>query len=331
MAKSSKQKQKLLYLQKILLEKTDEEHPMTLAEIKDQLAAYDIRAERKALYEDLEILRCFGLDICTIRSNTVRYYIGSRDFQVAELKLLVDAIQSSKFITRKKSLDLISKLERLVSENEGKQLHREVYVQSRVKTPNERIYYNVDIIHSSISRDRQISFVYFRWELSDDFVPRVIKKAKKDGDRYIVSPIALCWDDENYYLVAYDKIEDKIKHFRVDKMESITVLKEPRELGERLADFNPAEYAKRVFSMYGGEKLTVQLAVDNGLIGVIVDRFGRDIYISRQDSNSFIINVEVVLSPQFYAWIFGLGGKVKILSPKRAINAFFSYFDNFCY
>lgn len=312
-----------------MLEKTDQEHPLTINEIKEHLAAYGIQAERKALYEDLEILQSFGLDVCRVRSKSVGYYIGERDFQIPELKLLVDAIQSSKFITRKKSLELISKLEKLVSENEGKQLQREVYVQARVKTPNERIYYNVDDIHSSISQNRQISFVYFRWELSGDSVPHVVKVARKNGERYVVSPKALCWDDENYYLIAYDKADDKIKHYRVDKMENIEILNDAREGDEKFRYFDLPSYAKSVFSMFGGEDVTVKLAVDNSLVGVIVDRFGSDIFISRLDSETFAVNVRVVLSPQFYAWVFGLGGKVKILSPKEAVDGFYNNVNNF--
>ena len=322
MARSSMQKQKLLYLQKIMLEKTDENHGLTINEIKDELDGYGIKAERKSLYDDIEILQNFGLDICTIRTNTVRYYIGNRDFQIPELKLLVDAIQSSKFITRKKSLELIDKLGHLVSENEGTQLRREVYVTNRVKTVNEHIYYNVDKLHNAISENKKIGFQYFKWDLDYSNGTKIVKTARKGGAAYKVSPWALCWDDENYYLVAYDSEAEMIKHYRVDKMERIRLLKEERDGSDKYKDFNPARYAKSVFSMFGGEECEVKLLVDNDFIGVIVDRFGSDIYVVRHDEHSFTVNVHVMLSPQFYAWLFGLSGKVKILSPEKAIIEF---------
>ena len=316
------QKQKLLYLQKIMLEKTDENHGLTISEIKDALDGYGIIAERKSLYDDIEILQNFGLDICTIRTNTVRYYVGNRDFQIPELKLLVDAIQSSKFITRKKSLELIDKLGHLVSENEGTQLRREVYVTNRVKTVNEHIYYNVDKLHNAISENKKISFQYFKWDLDFSNGTKIVKTARKGGAAYKVSPWALCWDDENYYLVAYDSEAEMIKHYRVDKMERIRLLKEERDGSDKYKDFNPARYAKSVFSMFGGEECEVKLQVDNDIIGIIVDRFGSDIYVVRHDEHSFTVNVHVMLSPQFYAWLFGLSGKVKILSPEKAIIEF---------
>ena len=322
MARSSMQKQKLLYLQKILLEKTDENHGLTINEIKEQLESYGIKAERKSLYDDIEILQSFGLDICTVRTNTVRYYIGNRDFQIPELKLLVDAIQSSKFITRKKSLELIEKLGHLVSENDSSQLRREVYVTNRVKTLNEHIYYNVDKIHNAISENKKISFQYFKWELDTTNGTRIVKRARKNGEPYRVSPWALCWDDENYYLIAYDSEAEIIKHYRVDKMERIRLLKDERDGSERYKDFNPARYAKSVFSMFGGEECEVKLLVDNNFIGVIVDRFGTDLFIIKHDENSFIVNIRVMLSPQFYAWVFGLGGGVRILAPEKAILDF---------
>ena len=305
-----------------MLENTDENHGLTINEIKDELESYGIKAERKSLYDDIEILQSFGLDICTVRTNTVKYYIGNRDFQIPELKLLVDAIQSSKFITRKKSLELIEKLGHLVSENDGSQLRREVYVTNRVKTVNEHIYYNVDKIHNAISENKKISFQYFKWELDTTNGNKIVKTARKNGEAYRVSPWALCCDDENYYLIAYDSEAEIIKHYRVDKMERIRLLKDERDGSELYNDFNPARYAKSVFSMFGGEECEVKLLVDNNFIGVIVDRFGSDLFIVKHDEHSFTVSVNVMLSPQFYAWVFGLGGGVRILAPERAILEF---------
>lgn len=322
MARSSRQKEKLLYLQKIMLEKTDENHALTVNEIRELLAGYGIQTERKALYDDLQILETFGLDICRTRTSTVRYFVGSRDFEIPELKLLVDAIQSSKFITHSKSLRLIKKLEGLVSENEGKELQREVYVTNRVKTFNEQIYYNVDEIHNAIAQNKKISFTYMRYEVNFGERQKIVKRPRRDGFPYTVSPWALCWDDENYYLVAYDSGAEIIKHYRVDKMEQIHIIDAERDGSEKFKKFNLAHYAKSVFSMFGGEECEVKLSVANDLIGVIVDRFGTDIYIVRETDETFLVTVRVMLSPQFYAWLFGFGLKVKIMSPKKAIDEF---------
>lgn len=322
MARSPMQKQKLLYLRKIMLEKTDENHSLTTNEIISELNAYGISAERKSLYDDLKILENYGIDICRTKTSTMRYYVGSRDFEMPELKLLVDAIQSSKFITHKKSLLLIKKIERLVSDYDGKQLQRQVYVANRVKTLNERIYYNVDTIHNAISAEKQITFKYFQWEVNFGAEKKIIKTERKSGSAYQVSPWALCWDDENYYLIAYDKTADLIKHYRVDKMEDIEITSDERDGRALYEKFDIAGYTKIIFSMFGGEEVNVKLSVKNELIGVIVDRFGSDVFITKESDSTFCINVSVILSQQFYAWLFGLGDGVKILTPKRVVDEY---------
>lgn len=322
MSRSKMQKQKLLCLRKIMLEKTDEQHGLTAAQIISELKAYGIEAERKSLYDDLEILELYGLDICRAKSSTVKYYVGSREFEMPELKLLVDAIQSSKFITRKKSLSLIKKLEGLVSVNEGKQLQRQVFVSNRVKTVNEQIYYNVDKLHNAISDDKQITFKYYKWELDYASPEKIVKKERRGGSLYRVSPWALCWDDENYYMIAYDSASQMIKHYRVDKMGTIAVTDDVRDGKKTFEKFDLAGYCKGVFSMFGGQEVTVRLSVQNDMIGVIVDRFGNNIIVTRETDNTFSVNVSVMLSPQFYAWVFGLGGKVKIVSPQKAVDEF---------
>ena len=224
MAKGRNQKLKLLYLTKIFMEKTDESHALTLAEITSLLNGYEVTADRKTLYLDFEELKHYGLDIISEqRSKTVVYYLASRDFELAELKLLVDSVQSSKFITEKKSNSLIKKLESLVSEHESKQLHRQVITSGRVKTMNESILINVDSIHSAINNNRQISFQYFQW------TPDKQRELRHDGQRYTISPWHLVWDNENYYMIGYDSDSEMIKHFRVDKMLRISSGNEKRE------------------------------------------------------------------------------------------------------
>ena len=280
------QKIKILYLMRILLERTDDLHGLMLEEIAEALSAFGVEAERKTLYDDLEVLRTFGMDIVKRKeAKVVRYYVVSRSFELPELKLLVDAVQSSKFITHKKSLELIKKLECYASSHQARKLNRQVYVANRIKTMNESIYYTVDYIHEAISANKKISFQYFHWNEKKE---RVLAH---DGKSYRVSPFALTWDDENYYMIAYDSDAAKIKHFRVDKMLHLQLLEEKRDGAEQFEDFDMALYSQKTFSMFGGEEETVTLRCSNKLAGVVIDRFGNDtlftalLRISRQGCN----------------------------------------------
>ncbi len=318
------QKQKLLYIQKILLEKTDENHGMTLSELIEELDRYGIKAERKSIYDDLHILSNFGLDICTEKTNTVKYYIGERDFQISELKLLIDAIQSSKFITEKKSLELIKKVEALAGENEGRLLQEQVIISNRVKTHNETIYYNVDRLNNAISKNNSVNFYYNQWVLDFDSPEKIHLERRHGGELYRVSPWAMCWDDENYYLIAFDEKSEQIRHYRVDKMEKIELTGEERKGRELAKPINMADYAKSTFSMFAGEPETLTLSVHNDLIGVIADRFGKNIFVRKDstDDSRFIINVKVNISDQFFGWLFALGDKIKIIAPEDVAKSF---------
>ena len=258
----------------------------------------------------------------------MKYYVGSRDFELPELKLLVDAIQSSKFITEKKSFSLIHKLEGLASVYEGKELQRQVVISNRAKTMNERIYYLVDNIQNAIATDRKISFRYYRWELDYSGMEKIVKREKVKVGGYVASPWSLCWDDENYYLIAYDSSSNSIKHYRVDKMDKIRLLDEPRDGGKTFEKFDLAGYSKGVFSMFGGTKTNVRLSVDNDCVGVIADRFGKDIYVTKESDSTFSVSVDVMTSKQFYAWVFGLGGKVRIISPQNVVDEFKKQLEN---
>ncbi len=312
MPKGTNQKLKLYYLSKIMLEKTDDQHGLTMPEIQKYLEEYEVTADRKSLYDDLETLKVLGYDIISGKDGkNFLYRVGKKKFEIAELKLLVDAVQSSKFITERKSRDLIKKITELASEYEATQLKRQVFVQGRIKTMNESIYYVVDDIHTAISTNRKIRFEYMRWNLEKKMEPR------RDA-LYEVSPWALTWDDENYYLIAFDSQEHKIKHYRVDKMRRIEVTNEKREGRELFREFDLAAYAKKSFGMFGGEEANVKLAFRNDLVGVIIDRFGKDISIhpAKEDGWSET-HVNVALSDQFFGWIFALGTKVRIISPEE--------------
>ena len=315
MPKSSNQKLKLIYLMKILLERTDETHSITMPEIIDALAAYDISAERKSLYNDIENLRVYGLDVIgTQEDRTYSYHIGNRQFELAELKLLVDSVQSAKFITVKKSNELIKKIEGLASKYEASQLHRQVFVAGRVKTMNESIYYNVDRIHTAIAENSRITFQYFQWNVDKKI------ELRHDGALYEVSPWALSWDDENYYLIAYDSSERMIKHFRVDKMLDIQSNGRGREGRQAFKAFDMAAYARKMFGMYGGKEELVRIECDNSFAGVMIDRFGKDVSMIRLDDERFVVNVEVAVSRQFLAWTIGLGDGVTLTGPENVVE-----------
>lgn len=309
MAKSTMQKSKLLYLAKIFNERTDEEHGLTVNELIDALEKHGIAAERKSIYDDIKALQDFGMDIEMRKDKNFRYHLLSREFELPELKLLVDSVQASKFITHKKSMELIRKLESLTSRYQAQNLSRQVYVSNRVKTMNESIYYNVDLIHEAISSNSQIQYQYFDWNVNKE------KELRHGGKTYVVSPFALCTDNENYYLIAYDSSAGIIKHYRVDKMISITVLDERREGTKNFEDFDLALYTKRVFSMYHGDDTVVTLRCKNEMSGVIIDRFGKDETFFKRDDGYFDVNVKVSVSHVFLSWLMIFSGDIEVVSP----------------
>lgn len=312
MPKSPDQKLKILYLVKLFSEETDEKHPVSMNQIIDYLAERGISSERKSIYGDIEVLVRMGCDIIYRREAPAGYYMASRDFELAELKLLVDAVQSSKFITEKKSMALIKKIEKLTSRYEGRRLQVQVYVANRVKADNEAILYNIDYIHEAIAANRKIEFSYGEWNVQRRLVP------KNDGAKYIVDPIMLMWDNENYYLVAYERKSGIIKHFRVDKMLSTRVSAEKRGLNVIMSSFNPAEYAREHFGMFSGDEKTVTVRFPNRLAGVVIDRFGRDVaLIPDRDGEFFAARLKVKVSDQFFAWLSGFRGEAVIEGPQE--------------
>lgn len=324
MPKSSNQKLKLLYLMQYLLQRSDEDHPITVSQMIDELSAHDIRAERKSIYDDIESLRLFGLDIIRSQGKTTGYYVGSRDFELPELKLLVDSVQSSKFITEKKTLSLIKKIEGLASVYDAQLLQRQVYVRNRVKSMNESVYYNVDEISGAITSDKVIRFRYFNYTVSKE------RSFRKDGAWYEISPFALMWDDENYYMLGYDSDFGILKHYRVDKMTEISALERSRNGKAVFAGIDMSEYSKRVFGMFTGEEQLVRLEFDNRLVGAVIDRFGRDTLIVASDGDHFTVNVNVAVSPQFFAWLFAFGTDVRIISPENVKNEYIAKLKKLC-
>lgn len=314
MAKSPNQKLKLLYLVKFLMQHSDEEHPVSTAQIIEELKKNDISAERKSIYDDIEALCNFGVDIVQVKGRNGGYYIGERDFELPELKLLVDSVQSSKFITQDKTYKLIKKIESLASVYDGQLLQRQVYVSNRVKSMNESIYYTVDAISDAITQNKKIRYQYFEYTVTKE------RRFRHDGKFYEVSPFALIWDDENYYMLAWDSDAGKMKHYRVDKMFKVSITDNEREGIKEFEKVDMSAYTKSVFGMFGGNEQKVKLRFANHLVGAVLDRFGRDIIVIKDGDEHFTVSVNVVVSQQFLAWVFGFGDDVEIISPEDVRN-----------
>lgn len=315
-------KLRTLYVMRILAENTDQDHILNATDICKLLEQqYQIHADRRTIYGEIEALRMFGVDIIQQKGKASGYYIGERSFEFPELKLLVDSVQSSKFITEKKSRELIFKLEKLCSTFQAEQLAKQVTILNRLKTENEEIYYSVDKIHSAIYNNKKIQFQYAEW------TPKKELRFRKNGMFYKISPWVLTWDDEKYYLIAFDDVAGKVKHYRVDKMKHLDICEEDREGQKQFEKFDPSELTKKTFGMYGGMEIGVKLLCHNSLAGVILDRFGKDVWMRTVDENQFIVHVNVVVSPQFFGWITGVGAHVKIVEPMEVREAYRKYLE----
>ena len=314
MAAGRNQRQKLLILAELFQRETDETHGLTVQEITERLERADVTVERKTLYRDLEELKAFGYDIIAQQDGRhVRYHLVSRTFELPELKLLVDAVQASKFITERKSRELIEKLEGLASRHDAKHLHRQVLLAGRVKTENEHIYYHVDRLHEALGDNRQVRFHYFRWTREGG------RELRRGGAWYQVSPWALLWDDENYYLAAYDARDGVIKHFRVDKMLDLECLPDARLGASAWGDKSAASYSRAVFGMHGGDAVRVTLEGKNEMAGVLIDRFGQDLILAPLGDDRFTAQVDVVPSPHFLGWVVSLDD-VRLTAPEPVVE-----------
>lgn len=313
MAGSSKSKFKLLYLSRILHEKSDDENSLTVEEIITELKKYDIDAERKSIYSDLRLLEEFGIDICRVQGRKYGYFIGNRDFEIPELRLMIDAIQSARFITPQKSKELIKKIEGLTSKNFSKKLETQVFINDRIKYDNEEIYYNVDKIHNAITENKMVSFKYYKYDLNKN------REFRNGGMEYLVNPYALTWFDDNYYLVGNYHRYNNISHYRIDRICSVNVLDKPRRSFTELVDykyyFNTADYSNKIYNMFSGELKTVDIRFENYLIDAVIDRFGVDVTLLKQDEESFIVHTQVVVSDGFISWLLIFGDDAEVIEP----------------
>lgn len=319
MSKSYNQKLKILYIAQILFRKSDEEHPMNTQALIAELKQYGIQAERKSIYADIDALIDYGMDIIKMEGRYGGYYLAGRQFELAELKLLVDSVQASKFITGKKSRELIEKLETLTSSANAGKLQRQVVVANRNKTVNENIYYSVDAIYGAMNANCKIRFQYFSW------TPEKKMELRKNGAVYEVSPWFLTWEDENYYLIAYDDDAGVMKHYRVDKMQKLSQGELAREGREVAEAFDIAAYSKKTFGMFAGEEETVILVCRPELTGVLIDRFGMEVTMRKETDGSVRIRAEVAVSPQFFGWLAGLGSGIRIEAPEEVKEKYKSW------
>jgi len=317
----SNNKLRTLYIMKILQEKSSESHTLSSKDLIQELEKLDITANRKSIYSDIDTLREFGVDIVMQEGANPGYFIASREFELAELKLLVDVVQSSKFLTKKKSESLIKKISKLTNNFEAKELVRDVIIFQRAKTDNEKIYYSVDMIHQALHQGKQIEFRYREWTVKKTM------RLRRSGAVYQVSPWALCWADENYYLIAYDSESKGVKHFRVDKIIDITLLQEERVGKETFEAFDVASFTKKTFAMFSGHDERVTLRCREDLVGVIIDRFGTEVNIRPVDDGYFHAILSISVSSQFYGWLTGVGENAQILEPEHVRKGYQTYLE----
>ena len=312
MAKSVNQKQKLFRLFEILMRETDDENGISMSQIISYLDKYGIKAERKSIYDDFLILDSLGYPVLKIPGQPITYTLESRLFDLPELKMLVDAVQVSRFITVKKSREIINKLE-MFAGRKSYELSRQVYIEDRTKTENSTTIYSIDEIHRAINEKKKLNFKYFDYNSKKELVYR------HNGKEYEVSPCALIWNDENYYLVAYDDESNLIKNYRVDKMKNARVSDHPRSNSKKVLEFNPSDYSQKIFVMYSGREELVTVEFEERLASVVIDRFGHDITLTKTDFG-FKVTLKVMVSPTFFAWILGFGESARILSPTSVQN-----------
>lgn len=319
MAEVVASKLKLMHLARIFERETDDEHGLTTSQIIEKLAALDIRVERKTLYRDIDCLRSFGYDIMKYDRRPVEYGLASREFQEQELLLLADAVQSSKFLTKRKSTSLVKAIGKLGSKYMDENLRKQVHVEGRIKSLNESVFYNIDAIQRALSLGRKVEFRYFKY---DETKRRVLQR---DGRIYIETPVQLVYMDDEYYLVAWNDKHAGFTTYRVDRMVEIDVSNERSMRNEEIASFDVAKYQQRVFGMFSGKPVGVTLLVRASAMSAVIDRFGKDIEVSCAENGWSRISAMVMEAPTFYGWLATLGTDVRIEQPQSTRESYISY------
>lgn len=310
------QRAKILAVARILLDETDETHPLSLRALIEKLAARGIPAERKGLYEDIRALAEVGLDVAYTTKFSGGWYVCDRPFELAEVKLLVDVVQAARFLSPRKSRQLIEKLGKLTSPHEAKRMQRQVFVNRRTKSTNEQVLYHVDTLHEAILRRRVIRFHYF------DYNREKQKVLRHDGAQYVVSPKALLWNHEKYYLAAHDHRSGEMRHYRVDKMQDIEVTEEHQRWEENGGLFDTAAYSRGLFGMYQGRTANVQLRCAPEAAGLILDQFGMETILVPEEGGGFTTSPEATISPPFWGWLFSVGDQVQLTGPHWVVELY---------
>ena len=314
MANTNKQKLKLLYLIRILERETDPEHGLSMPEILERLEAEGVTAERKSVYRDIDALREVGIDIRKLPTRPVRYALVRSDLQLDDIMMLIDIVQSSRFITERKSNQLVKSLKALVSERERKLLDKRVHVKGRVKSKSDSVFHNVDTIHEALQRKRKIQFLYFSYGTD------LKRSARHEGRQYELTPAKVVYADNKYYLAAYDDADGKIKTYRVDRMELLQVSEAPATRCAAIANYDYEDFAYQSFGMFHGEQACVTLRAKANLMDAMVDRFGRDVNVVKSAPGYADLRVNVRISPLFFGWVAGMNGDVTIRSPRRIVG-----------
>lgn len=318
MEKSESKKLIPLYLQQLFLEKTDKTHYIRMPEILSFLESKGIFADRRTIYAAISLLNSTDFEIVGVQEKGgYKYHHPKRLFNINELKFLIDSVATSKFLTEKKSKELINKVKSLGSSFDSQSFNRNVILDRRIKSMNDKVFKNLDNIYAAIAANRQINFQYLHWNPQRKLV-------SKAGKIYMVSPYAVSLTDDNYYLIAFDSNTSELRHYRIDKMQSVKIAEVTREGKSLFQSFDIVDYSKKTFGMFSGKEETVTLEVANNLAGVFIDRFGESANIRQNfdNANTFIVRITVYISPQFFAWVFGLGKDIKIISPKSVIDDF---------
>lgn len=318
---TSSTKKRMLLILELLYKTTDESHPVSTVEIMDYLVGKGFQIDRKTLRSDLRLLISMGYDIVVVKSSPNKYFWGERTFEIPELKMILDAVSSARFISETKSKRLTKKIMSLAGMQQREQLKRHVRAIGKTKADNKGLYYIIDRITEAINRKKKISFQY------TEYNGRKEKILRNDGEVYILSPYVLYWNEDYYYVLGYSDKRETVTAFRIDRMKTPKIMEEdavPKPEG-----FDVSAYSNKVFQMFSGEETTVELECDTSLMKYVIDRFGIDVETEELSEDKFLAKVPVDLSPTFYGWVFQFGGKIRIIGPDEAMLGFQRLLDSF--